>query len=536
MSEKKTEILVAGASLGGVAAAYSALRLGKKVIMSEATDWPGGQLTAQLVPPDEHPWIEQVGSSVSWRELRRRVREYYRTHYPLRATPRAEHLLNPGLGAVGKICAEPRVFLSVIYDLFAPYLANGQLELMLRHVPIQAELVGDRVCAITFENNTNSKRITVSAELIIDATDFGDILELAKIEHVIGAESRAETDEMHALSGPADPMSQQAITWCAAIDFRQGENHVGEKPANYEYWRDYEPTPWEGPQFGWNFYHPVNKRTESMPLFAGPMSTRRAADWWHYRRLLYTENFEPGYLDSDVTVINWPQNDYWHKPLLGVSIDAQQNALAAAREVTQALLYWLQTEAPNDTGESGYPGLRLRPSISDTDDGFAKAPYVRESRRIRALQTLREGDIGVEQRDHCGYAESVDNSIGVGYYRIDLHSTPSELMYVDVPCYPFQLPLGCLIPERVENVLPGSKNLGVTHITNGTTRMHPTEWVIGEAAGALAAFSLSSGDSAQTIFASRDKTSEFRELLHQRIGIDLEWPKYGSHDKLLIDW
>ena len=55
---------------------------------------------------------------------------------------------------------------------------------------------------------------------------------------------------------------------------------------------------------------------------------------------------------------------------------------------------------------------------------------------------------------------------------------------------PFQIPLGALIPQRVENLLPAGKNIGTTHITNGCYRLHPVEWNIGEAAGALAAFCL----------------------------------------------
>ena len=53
-----------------------------------------------------------------------------------------------------------------------------------------------------------------------------------------------------------------------------------------------------------------------------------------------------------------------------------------------------------------------------------------------------------------------------------------------------QIPLGALLPVRVENVLPACKNLGVTAVTNGAFRVHPTEWNIGEAAGALAAYAL----------------------------------------------
>ena len=59
--------------------------------------------------------------------------------------------------------------------------------------------------------------------------------------------------------------------------------------------------------------------------------------------------------------------------------------------------------------------------------------------------------------------------------------------YIDVSSLPFQIPLGALIPRRVENLLPACKNIGVTHITNGCYRLHPVEWNIGEAAGCLAA-------------------------------------------------
>ena len=51
-------------------------------------------------------------------------------------------------------------------------------------------------------------------------------------------------------------------------------------------------------------------------------------------------------------------------------------------------------------------------------------------------------------------------------------------------------PAIAVLPVRIGNLIAGGKNLGTTHITNGCFRLHPVEWNVGEAAGALAAFAL----------------------------------------------
>src|SRR6476661_8312186 len=76
------DIAVIGGGVGGCAAALAAARNGMRVILTEETDWVGGQLTSQAVPPDEHAWIESFGATRSYREYRDRVRDYYRRNYP----------------------------------------------------------------------------------------------------------------------------------------------------------------------------------------------------------------------------------------------------------------------------------------------------------------------------------------------------------------------------------------------------------------------------------------------------------------------
>src|SRR3954470_23001677 len=113
-SEMECDVAVIGGGTGGFAAALAALRNGMRVVLTEETDWVGGQLTAQAVPPDEHPWIEQFGGTRSYLDYRSAVRNYYRDHYPLTEQARARANLNPGNGSVSRLTHEFRVSVSVL--------------------------------------------------------------------------------------------------------------------------------------------------------------------------------------------------------------------------------------------------------------------------------------------------------------------------------------------------------------------------------------------------------------------------------------
>jgi hypothetical protein len=168
--------------------------------------------------------------------------------------------------------------------------------------------------------------------------------------------------------------------------------------------------------------------------------------------------------------------------------------------------------------------LRLRGDLLGTDDGLAQAPYIRESRRIRALRTIREQDVSAMFRPGDTLAERYDDSVGIGYYRIDLHPSSGGDNYIDVPSLPFRIPLGALVPKRMENLLPAAKNIGTTHLTNGCYRLHPVEWNIGEAAGELAAHCLATRLRPHDVAGGRTEVDVFQHRLKQR-GFELAWPE-----------
>jgi hypothetical protein len=526
--EQQTDILIIGGGLGGIAGALAAARMGQKVILTEETDWIGGQLTAQAVPPDEHPWIEQLGCTASYRQLRNGIRAYYQDNYALRPEARANPRLNPGQGMVSALCHVPRVGLAVLEAMLAPYCAGRQLEVRLRHRPVAADKDGDRIRSVMVRDQQSGDETVIQAPYILDATELGDVLGMADVEHVIGAESQAQTGEPHALDGDPNPLDQQAISWCFALDYLPGEDHVIEKPTDYDFWRSYRADFWPGPQLGWMDFNPETLEQRYRPIFDGSTDRERGEDLWHFRRILYRKHYPEGLYPSDITLVNWPQIDYWLGPLLEISEEEKQKNLHSARQLSLSLLYWMQTEAPRPEGGYGYPGLRLRADVVGTSDGLAKHVYVRESRRIRAEFTVLEQHVGVEARGNLQGAEWFPDSVGIGSYRIDLHPSTGGRNYIDISSWPFQIPLGALIPVRVENLLPACKNIGSTHITNGCYRLHPVEWNVGEAAGALAAYCLARGLTPRQVRNSPERLEDFQQLLRQQLGLELAWPVFGA--------
>lgn len=494
-SEKEyaADVVIIGGGLGGCAAAIAALRNGLKVVMTEATDWIGGQLTSQGVPPDEHSLIETTGANRSYRELRSRIRKYYSDNYPLTDAARKNPRLNPGNGNVSRLCAEPRVSLAVLEQWFAPFEESGQLVLLREYVATAADVDRDRVLAVSVRSTRSGDSGVLRGKYFVDATEPGDVLPLTNTEFVTGAEARSATNELHA-SETANADNQQAFTMCFAVDHLKGRNHTIDRPAEYAFWRDFVPQltpPWPGKLLDLTYTHPRSGKPKRLGFDPnGGKSVDGTLNLWTYRRMIDRSLFAPGRFAGDISLINWPQNDYLLGNLVGVSDDEASRHIARAKQLSLSLLYWLQTEAPRPDGGTGFPGLRLRPDLMGTQDGLAKSPYVRESRRIRAEFTVLEEHVGRENRSMVTgkpvseiHAAVFADSVGVGSYAIDLHPGSGGDNYIDFQTFPFQIPLGSLLPVRMRNLFPACKNIGTTHITSGCYRLHPVEWGIGEAVG-----------------------------------------------------
>ncbi len=520
MKELQTEILIVGGGVGGCAAAIAAASSGLQVILTEESDWLGGQLTSQATPPDEHGWIEQFGCTSSYRQMRNAVRNFYKTFYPLTEKAKANPFLNPGDGWVSPLCAEPVVFLKVLENTLAEYVKAGNLQILIEHFPIDADVEKTEVRAVVLKNLNTDEEITIAAKYFIDATELGELLPLTKTEFVTGAEAKTETGEPSAKE-KQEPQNSQAFSVCFAMSFHAGENHTIEKPEKYDFWRDFVPPlnpPWCGKLLSLSGMNPRTMQPIVYNFAPHREPNRAFAGLWTYRRILHRENFVAGAFDSDITLVNYPQIDYFLEDLSNAAnYQVKGRIIDDAKQLSLSFFYWLQTEA-------GFKGLKLRPDMTGTNDGLAKMPYIRESRRIKAEFTICEQHISKACRPNQIYAEKFADSVGVGFYRIDLHPTVGGDNYLDVEALPFQIPLGALIPQKTENLLAACKNIGTTHITNGCFRLHPVEWNIGEAAGALAAFCLHNDLTARQVRNDRKHLTTFQDLLEKR-GVELEWRK-----------
>ncbi len=526
------DVVVAGGGLGGFAAAMASLRNNLSVILTEETDWIGGQLSQQGVPPDEHSWIETHGATQLYRDFRNGVREYYKRNYPLTPDAKSRKNLNPGDGSVSRLCHEPRVAVAVLMDMLAPYMSTGKLTLLLEHKVISASVSGNEVSALEAVNLKSEGKLTLKAPYFVDATELGDLLPLTGTEFVTGTESKSDTQELHAPE-KGNPNNNQAFTVCFAMDYVPGENHVIEKPREYDFWKNFVPKmskPWSGKLLDLSYSNPKTLEPKTLGFHPEGIATGDKLNLWNYRRIINKENFTKGTYTGDITIVNWPQNDYFLGDLVSASEKDFKKHFERGKQLSLSFLYWLQTEAPRPDGGKGWPGIRLRKDVMGTEDGMAKYPYIREARRIKAVFTIKEEHVGADNRAMIT-GKKTDNkaadfydSVGIGYYHIDLHPSTEGDNYIDFSSLPFQIPLGALLPQRMENILPANKNIGTTHITNGCYRLHPVEWSIGESVGLLVKYALDKKVIPRAVRERKEMLSEFQEFI-QKQGIEIEWPK-----------
>jgi hypothetical protein len=454
------DVLIAGAGMGGVGAALAVSRHKLTACVTEETDWVGGQATAGGVSAlDENKFIEISGGTRRYYEFRRRIREL------------SDGVSNPGGCYVSALCFEPRVGVQALNSM----LQQAPIRLFLRTQIVAVERSGDRIGSALAWQFDKRSAVRFRLKYLLDATEMGDLLPLAKIPYVVGSEAKAETAEPHASEQP-NPACVQSFTYPFAIERRDGENHRIEKPADYEaiLKRQQFTLRLNYPvEYGWRGAFEYRMYGDDPPI----PNNMSPGPFFSWRRL----RAKP----PEIALMNWPRQDYAAESVLDRTPVDQVRILQEAKRTSVAFLYWIQHEL-------GHAEAKLRPDVMGTADGLSKYPYIRESRRMLARGRVVEQDI-VDEYWPGPRARWFDDSVGIGFYMVDIHPCGANERGRMMMPRPFQIPLATLLPKGTINFLPAAKNIGVTHLTNGALRLHPIEWMVGEAAGTVASLAIAAG-------------------------------------------
>ncbi|MGK7943128.1 MAG: FAD-dependent oxidoreductase [Microcystaceae cyanobacterium] len=518
-------LLIVGGSTAAYSATLGALKAGAKVCLVQPQKVLGGQFTAQALPASDDGKLleqkdkqpidgEQFAISKTQKEFRQRSRQLQKVN--------GKVIDNPGGGWVSNFAVTPVNAAKALNEAIEPYLDSQKLTIIPLADPIQVLFTQSpnqlrQVTGVIFQDKETQYQFTVNADIIIEATDLGDLLELGQIESRVGQESRHETGET-VLLDEAYPMCQQAITFCAIVEkTAQGQGIAVKKPDGYG----------EKPCLKTHSFTCYYKQREFFDRFG----------IFTYRRIQrHQEGDIPHPVNGDVTIINYKCNDYGLSALTGVSRAEREKTIQQARDYTQAYLYYLQSQPlKTKTGEVG--DFKPRGDLTWTEDGIALEPYIREARRGIALRTIRYEDVHPKFFPNQARVRCFEDSIGIGqYHYLDVHPNDASghaeidsLSDEEEERLRFTIPLGALIPVNTNNFILSAKSIGTTHITNSAYRMHPVEWAIGEAGGHLAAFALENRVEVRQVATDLRLKRQFQGLL-AKANIPLFWFDDVGHD------
>jgi|WetSurMetagenome_2_1015567.scaffolds.fasta_scaffold00782_7 hypothetical protein len=430
-------VLIAGGTASGTAAAIQAARGGASVVLVESSPWLGGMLTSAGVSATDGNNLLPSGI---WGEFRNHIYDYY-------GGPDAV-----ATGWVSNTQFEPHVG-NMIFNRMVSQ-ENRIITINGYHI-IRCLINEGKVTGAEFLNEEATDTLVVNAQVTVDATETGDLMAMAGCRYHIGQDSGMVTGEAGAPADSTDII--QDITYVAVLrDYGDKTDRTIPKPDNYDS-SLYECTC----NCGCN--------TVSENLYD--------CDYM----LKY------GRLPNSKYMINWPEsgNDYYLNDL-EMDYYTRKKAWLKAKDHTLGWIYFVQTRA-------GYKSLGLADDEFPTKDRLAIYPYYRESRRLEGVIQLRNADVSDpyknNQRPFYKYA------VSVGDYPLDLHhkKMPVKIIYGIEKVPSFSVPYGCLIPKTMDGLIVAEKSISVTHIVNGCTRLQPSVMLIGQAAGCAAALCIRHG-------------------------------------------
>ena len=433
------DVLVIGGGASGISAGIQSARMGVKTMVAEQTPWVGGMLTSAGVSCVDGNYNLQSGI---FGEFADSLANRYGGWEALKT------------GWVSHINFEPHVGQEVLTNIAA---SCGDL-LDVRRETTMVSVAKEEDLWIVKLEDASGKKYTVTADVLIDGTELGDVAKACGVDYKIGMEAASDTGESIAPEQANDVI--QDLTYVVILkDYGKDADMTIEKPEGYD------PAP---------FYNSaVNEHNT--------VSETGQTIWSPGMMITYGKTPNGKYM------INWPiyGNDYYINSI-EMTQEEREEAYKAAKNFTLCFVYFIQTEL-------GMKHLGIADDEFPTEDGLALMPYHRESRRIvgEAFFTLDAAAAPYDYK-HPYYR----TGIAVGDYAVDHHHFrhPDWRNLPDLHFYPipsYNVPMGVLIPKQqdVENLIVAEKSVSVSNLINGATRLQPVVMQLGQAAGAIAALS-----------------------------------------------
>ncbi|MDR3711487.1 MAG: FAD-dependent oxidoreductase [Puia sp.] len=425
-----TDVLVIGGGASGVTTGIQAARMKVRVLIVEETEWLGGMLTAAGVSAIDGDHQLPAGL---WGEFRQRLYDHYGGAAAVQT------------GWVSNTLFEPSVGDRILKNMVA---AEPLLEVWYR-CRWKGLFHEDRRWRVTVERD--GRIDTVVAAILVDATELGDVLARAGARYRIGMDSRDSTGEKQAPERANGII--QDLTYVATLkDYGAGSDKTIPRPAGYD-----------------------SSEFSCCCQFADPASDKKPVHDC-------AQMIEYGRLPNKKFMINWPfcGNDLY-MDLIEKTGQQRDSLLREARLHTLRFVYYIQTAL-------GFKRLGLADDEYPTPDRLPMIAYYREARRCEGVVRLSLPYI----KDPFSQPLALYRTgIAVGDYPIDHHhgKNPAapKIGFVKIKVPSYNIPMGCLVPAGVKDLLVAEKSISVTNLVNGATRLQPVVLQLGQAAGAMAA-------------------------------------------------